>query len=83
MGRHKAHAKFDRAEWRLRFLIPLWLLQTVLAVVILGVFAAQLRQTVEGWKGADPGARGWFPAFTVAYGAHLALPHSLPRGAYV
>lgn len=69
MARHKAHAKFDRAEWRLRFLIPLWLLQTVLAVVMLGVFGSQLRKTIEEWQAEDNDQKESFPVFTVVYGA--------------
>ena len=65
MGRHKAHAKFDRSEWRLRYLIPLWLLQTVLAVVMLIVFGLQLGKTINEWKGEDKDDRKAFPTFTV------------------
>lgn len=66
MARHRAHAKFDRAEWHLRYLIPLWILQIVLAVVMLGVFGWQLRKTIEKWEGDDKDDRGRFPTFEVA-----------------
>ena len=74
MGRHKAHAKFDRAEWRLRYLVPLWVLQTILSVVMLGVFGSQLRGTIEKWEGEDKDERGAFPASTVAYEALSLSP---------
>ena len=65
MGRHKAHAKFDRAEWRLRYLIPLWLLQTVLAVAMLGVFGSQLGKTIKEWKKENEDERKDCPTFEV------------------
>ena len=65
MGRHKAHAKFDRAEWRLRYLIPIWVLQTALAVVMLGVFGSQLHRTMDTWNRKDEDDREAFPTFTV------------------
>ncbi|SPO01380.1 uncharacterized protein DNG_04056 [Cephalotrichum gorgonifer] len=67
MGRHKAHARFDRAEWRLRFLIPLWLLQTVLAIITLIVFGWRLSGTMKAWKEADEDTRASFPSLTVAW----------------
>lgn len=66
MARIKAHAKFDRAEWRLRYLVPLWVLQILLAVVILSIFGLQLRKTIEKWQGEHGDDREGFPAFTVA-----------------
>ncbi len=64
MGRHRAHAKFDRAGWRLRFLVPLWLVQVMLSAALLGVYGTLLQKTLEAWNKQEAKGRS-FPLVVV------------------
>lgn len=46
MARHRAQAQFDRARWQLRLLVPLWVLQQLLAVANIGLFSWRLGDTL-------------------------------------
>jgi hypothetical protein len=59
MGHHRAQAQFDRAKWRLWVLVPIWMVQTLLAAGLGGLFGWRLSETMETWdeeksKGSVP-----------------------------
>ncbi|PKS07131.1 hypothetical protein jhhlp_005731 [Lomentospora prolificans] len=73
MGRHRAHARFDRAQWRLRFLVPLWVLQLLLSIAVLALFATTLQATLRSWKDGKEHEEG-FPLLIVVWkSSNLAL----------
>ncbi|KAK5995609.1 hypothetical protein PT974_04023 [Cladobotryum mycophilum] len=53
MGRHRAQAQFERARWNLGFLAPVWALQLLLAMALMGIFAWRLGDTVRHYKEKD------------------------------
>ncbi|KAH8757332.1 hypothetical protein F5883DRAFT_160930 [Diaporthe sp. PMI_573] len=46
MVHHRDQAKFDRAQWRLRFLVPSWLVQISLSIVLIGISAYLLANAI-------------------------------------
>lgn len=46
MANHRDQAKFDRAQWRLRVLVPCWLVQASLYIVLIGISAYLLANAV-------------------------------------
>lgn len=51
MAKHRDQAKFDRAGWRLRILLPCWIAQISLLLILIGMssylFANGMKDDVE------------------------------------
>lgn len=47
MGKHRDQAKFDRAEWKLRILLPCWVAQISLLLILLGISAYLLANAMK------------------------------------
>lgn len=72
MGKHRDQAKFDRAEWKLLILLPCWVAQISLLLILLGISAYLLSNAMKD----DVEVRGT----AIAY-VHFSLPKvfSLPN----
>lgn len=46
MVHHRDQAKFDRAQWRLMALVPSWLVQISLYIVLIGISAYLLANAI-------------------------------------
>lgn len=46
MAHHRDQAKFDRAQWRLMVLVPSWLIQISLYIVLIGISAYLLANAI-------------------------------------
>ena len=53
MANHRAQAQFDRAKWRLLVLLPVWVLQLLLATVMMGLFSWRLGDTIKHYDERD------------------------------
>ena len=49
MATHKAQAQFERSRWRLMLLVPIWTLQLLLALGIMGLFAWRVGNTLKDY----------------------------------
>lgn len=47
MGKHRDQAKFDRAEWKLRILLPCWVAQVSLLLILLGISSYLLANAMK------------------------------------
>lgn len=46
MVHHRDQAKFDRAQWRLRVLVPSWMVQISLYLVLIGISSYLLANAI-------------------------------------
>lgn len=53
LGNHRAQAQFDRAKWRLMVLLPIWSLQLIITMTMVGLFAWRLGDTMHTYKDQD------------------------------
>lgn len=49
MVTHKAQAQFERSRWRLVLLLPIWTLQVLLTLGIMGLFAWRVGNTLKDY----------------------------------
>lgn len=47
MANHRAQAQFERARWRAAILFPIWTLQLLLTMSMMGLFAWRLGDTLK------------------------------------
>ncbi|KAF4982695.1 hypothetical protein FZEAL_1722 [Fusarium zealandicum] len=52
-GNHRSQAQFDRAKWRLKVLLPTWVVQLVLTTAMMGLFAWRLGDTMKEYRDDD------------------------------
>ncbi|KAJ4422635.1 hypothetical protein N0V82_002754 [Gnomoniopsis sp. IMI 355080] len=65
MAKHRDQAKFDRAEWRLMVLLPCWIAQISLLLILIGISSyllsnamkddVEVRATAIAWEGINIG----------------------------
>ncbi|KOS18180.1 hypothetical protein ESCO_002698 [Escovopsis weberi] len=67
MGNHRAQAQFERARWKILYLIPLWSLQLVLSMLLLGLFSRRLGDTTRARKEDAAAAAADIPAITFVW----------------
>ena len=53
MGSLRAQAQFERARWRLRLLLPLWILQLSLTLTMAGLFSWRLGDSMKHYDDRD------------------------------
>ncbi|OLN94335.1 hypothetical protein CCHL11_02823 [Colletotrichum chlorophyti] len=63
---HRQQAQFDRARWRMALLIPLWILQLLVLLVIVGLFSWRLSDTLKNWD-TEEETKGMFPMVEVVW----------------
>ncbi|OTA96573.1 hypothetical protein M434DRAFT_392752 [Hypoxylon sp. CO27-5] len=47
---HRDNARFSRAGWRKRILLPCWIAQIMILLGVMGLFSYRLSNTVKTWK---------------------------------
>lgn len=52
-GLHRDQAQFDRANWLLKFLIPLWMVQVSLCMILVGIFSYRLSTTLSSYDAGN------------------------------
>ncbi|KAJ6441232.1 Centromere protein V [Purpureocillium lavendulum] len=67
MANHRAQAQFDRAKWRLLVLLPVWVLQLLLATAMMGLFSWRLGDTIKHYDERD--GKGQTPTIEFAWEA--------------
>jgi hypothetical protein len=77
MGHHRAQAQFDRANWRLRVLVPIWVSQALLAAGLAGLFGWRLSETLETWE--DEQRVGSIPKIKLVYVFELQSLHQIEQ----
>lgn len=60
---HRQQAQFDRARWRLVMLGPFWLLQSLLTLTTIGLFAWRLHFTITHY--AEDEDKGQIPTVEI------------------
>ncbi|WYZ34287.1 hypothetical protein EsH8_I_000563 [Colletotrichum jinshuiense] len=63
---HRQQAQFDRARWRMALLLPLWILQLLVLLVIIGLFSWRLSDTLKNWE-TEESTKGMFPMVEVVW----------------
>ncbi|GKT55612.1 hypothetical protein ColTof4_14130 [Colletotrichum tofieldiae] len=63
---HRQQAQFDRSRWRMALLVPLWVLQLLVLLVIIGLFSWRLSDTLKNWE-TEEQTRGMFPMVEVVW----------------
>ncbi|GKT48489.1 uncharacterized protein ColSpa_08670 [Colletotrichum spaethianum] len=63
---HRQQAQFDRARWRVALLVPFWILQLLVLLVVIGLFSWRLFDTVKNWE-TEEQTRGMFPMVEVVW----------------
>ncbi|TQN64541.1 hypothetical protein CSHISOI_10882 [Colletotrichum shisoi] len=63
---HRRQAQFDRARWRMALLIPFWVMQLLVLLVVVGLFSWRLSDTLKNW-GTEEQTKGMFPLVEVVW----------------
>ncbi|GJC91703.1 hypothetical protein ColKHC_00529 [Colletotrichum higginsianum] len=63
---HRRQAQFDRARWRMALLIPFWVLQLLVLLVVVGLFSWRLSDTLKNWD-TEEQTKGMFPMVEVVW----------------
>ncbi|WQF78444.1 hypothetical protein CDEST_03458 [Colletotrichum destructivum] len=63
---HRRQAQFDRARWRMALLIPFWVLQLLVLLVVVGLFSWRLSDTLRNWD-TEEQIKGMFPMVEVVW----------------
>ncbi|KAK2057992.1 hypothetical protein LY76DRAFT_74417 [Colletotrichum caudatum] len=63
---HRQQAQFDRARWRMVLLVPLWILQLLVLLVVIGLFSWRLSDTLNNWE-TEQQTKGMFPLVEVVW----------------
>jgi hypothetical protein len=50
MGNFSDQGLFERAGWRMRVLIPAWVVQVASLLGMMGLFSYRLAETIEAWE---------------------------------
>lgn len=53
MANHRDQARFERAGWRLNFLIASWTAQIAMLLGLMGIFSYRLSTTIRDWEEKD------------------------------
>jgi hypothetical protein len=53
MANHRDQARFERAGWKLKFLIASWTAQIAMLLGLIGIFSYRLSYTVRDWEAKD------------------------------
>ncbi|KAG6011633.1 hypothetical protein E4U54_007973 [Claviceps lovelessii] len=64
MGHHRAQAQFERAKWRRTILFPNWILQLLLTMSMMGLFAWRLGDTLKHYAARNQNGKA--PAIELA-----------------
>jgi thiol:disulfide interchange protein len=57
MATHRSQAQFERAKWRAAVLFPVWLLQLLLSMSMMGLFAWSLGNTLKNYDEREKGGK--------------------------
>ncbi|KAF4774712.1 hypothetical protein HER10_EVM0002654 [Colletotrichum scovillei] len=63
---HRQQAQFDRSRWRMALLVPLWILQLLVFLVVIALFSWRLSDTLRNWE-TEEETKGMFPMVEVVW----------------
>ncbi|KAK1638867.1 hypothetical protein BDP81DRAFT_370529 [Colletotrichum phormii] len=63
---HRQQAQFDRSRWRMALLVPLWILQLLVCLVVVALFSWRLSDTLRNWE-TEEETKEMFPMVEVVW----------------